>query len=210
MTIPQYNNNEFSLYQLWHRLSGSRILFVVITFTKLHDLSTSGKSCKFNPVNLPEVHNKYSRWIRCSFFEEQEKLLVATSCRRVAVIWLHRQWCFHVSTPSGKAKHFDRLIVLFAKLKAKATKLTQKIHWLVTPHMLSTHPHTHSYAHTLTYLCTCMHTFTPAQLPRPTPTARCTYSPNLFLTSPRTMWPCSGDNTTIFQVLSDKWDIEVF
>ena len=139
MTIPQYNNNEFSLYQLWHRLSGSRILFVVITFTKLHDLSTSGKSCKFNPVNLPEVHNKYSRWIRCSFFEEQEKLLVATSCRRVAVIWLHRQWCFHVSTPSGKAKHFDRLIVLFAKLKAKATKLTQKIHWLVTPpNMLST------------------------------------------------------------------------
>jgi len=78
MTIPQYNNNRinaFSLYQLWHHLSGSRILFMVITFTKLHDLSTSGKSCKFNSVSIPdlEVHNKYSQWIHYSFLEEQEK-----------------------------------------------------------------------------------------------------------------------------------------
>jgi len=42
MTIPHYNNNRinaFSLYQLWHHLSGLRILFVVIKFTNLHDLS---------------------------------------------------------------------------------------------------------------------------------------------------------------------------
>jgi len=51
-TFSRTNNgriNAFSLYhQLWHRLSGLIVLFIVITFYKLRGLSTSEKRCGFN------------------------------------------------------------------------------------------------------------------------------------------------------------------
>ena len=100
-----------------------------ITFTRLRGLSTLKKSCGFNPNYAIEVHIKHSWWLRCSFLEEQQH---CQSCTTGNFSWwllpaeewqwedLYRQslWWFF----SRKQKHLDRIIVLFAKLKAKATK----------------------------------------------------------------------------------------
>ena len=55
----------------WHRLSGSRVLFVVITFTQSHvvSLATSEKSCRFNSSYAMSI---YSRRLRYSFLEDQQ------------------------------------------------------------------------------------------------------------------------------------------
>jgi len=51
-------------------MTGLRVLFMVIMFTKLRGLSTSEKSCRFD--SSYEIHINF------------QSQLVATSCRRVA------------------------------------------------------------------------------------------------------------------------------
>jgi len=49
--------------QQWHCLSGSRLLFVIITFTKLRGLSTLEKSCRFNSSytkSILDIHDDFA------------------------------------------------------------------------------------------------------------------------------------------------------